>query len=484
MDGYKNTVRLARVNPGIYRLIPPGPTFLQDQLIRLCFNMFERILVPTDFSWYAQRTVRYATEIPGATGVILLHIAEDAGECMTWPSLMEARNAPCTPANALAYAGDALEKAGLSVTYEVAPPKDAGTHAAILACAEQHKADLILIGGKGRGFFKDMLLGSVSRRVIEEAKTHVLVTHFLEQPGHGNEAPDVPVATGRPLFSRILVPVDFSRPTYETIEFLSDVGGYDEIILMHVIASVEDRHDLQKKLQHSMQALSYLQRDLALGGGKIIPLIRFGDTVGEICRMADEERATLILISRFGASDYMKDGSIGSIAEEVTKRARVPVLVRYPGSSLDVQVREVGADEFPRAGEVWAHYRQQHADPSTDRIFGVFVQGDPVSLARCRRFPDGLEVDGVFTLEGFRRRGYARGAVSLLVRECGTEPLYTLSTADMIEFFRSFGFNEIPEKEMPGSIRERYSFALGDLAGADLYPMSRSAKGASEAPAG
>ncbi len=440
--------------------------------------MFERILIPTDFSWYAQRTIRYATEIPGASAAVLLHITEEAPECMTWPSSKEARNSPSTPANALAYAGEALEKAGFFVTYEVAPPKSAGIHAAILESAERNGADLVLIGGKGRGFLRDMLMGHVSKRVVEEAGVHVLVTHFTGEPGPGGEAAGAPASRERPLFSRILVPVDFSRTTFEAIEFLGEVDGYDEIILMHVIASVNDRHDLQKKLQHSMQALTFLQRDLAPGGGRVRPLIRFGDPAGEICRMAEEEQATMILVSRFGASDYLKEGPIGSIAAEVAKRARIPVLIRFPGSSRDVQVREIGVAEFPRAEETWSHYRKQRPDPSADRIFGVFVDGDLVSLARCRRDPNGLEIDGVFTQEGFRRRGYARSAVSLLVHECGAEPLYTFSTGGMIEFFRSFDFQEIPDKDMPASIRERYGFALGDLAGADLYPMKRSSRGA------
>jgi nucleotide-binding universal stress UspA family protein len=271
--------------------------------------------------------------------------------------------------------------------------------------------------------------------------------------------------------------VDFSRPTYETIDFVSEMGGYDELILLHVIATVDDRHDLQKKLKHSLQILSSLQRDLSSVFGKISPLIRFGDPAEEICRMADEERATLILISRYGASDYTRNTPIGSIAAEVARRARIPVLVRYPESPLDVEVRVLTSDELSRAEEVWSHYRQQRPDPSADRIFGVFVEGEMVSVARCRRYTDGLEVDGIFTMDEFRGRGYARKAVLLLVSECGDRPLYTYSTREMIDFFRSYGFLAIPEREVPLTIRERYSFAMGDPGGANLYPMKRGPEG-------
>ena len=54
-------------------------------------------------------------------------------------------------------------------------------------------------------------------------------------------------------------------------------------------------------------------------------------------------------------------------------------------------------DEFALAEEIWIDYHQLKADPEIDRIFGVFADDTLVSIARCRRHPDGYEVDGVFT---------------------------------------------------------------------------------------
>ena len=258
------------------------------------------------------------------------------------------------------------------------------------------------------------------------------------------------------------------------------MGGFRELVLLHVIAGVEDRTDLQTKLEHSMQRLSALQRDLDSGAERITPRIRFGDPAEEICNVAADEKATLILISRFGASDYTRNAKIGTVAAEVARQSRVPVLVRYPSLSLDVQAREIAGDELARAGEAWSHYRQQTPDRSRDRVFGVFVEQELVSLARCRRYGDGMELDGVFTREEFRGRGYAGKAVSLLVRECGTLPMFTYSTGEMVRFFESFGFASIPERDVPPSIRERYSFAAGELGNANLYPMRREASGGAE----
>jgi Acetyltransferase (GNAT) family. len=82
-------------------------------------------------------------------------------------------------------------------------------------------------------------------------------------------------------------------------------------------------------------------------------------------------------------------------------------------------------------------------------------------------------VDGVFVPDEYRNRGYARKAVEALVAACGKEPLYMHSTLALTGFYGTFGFVPIPEGELPESIRARFGFAEGNLAGADASPMNR-----------
>ncbi len=63
-----------------------------------------------------------------------------------------------------------------------------------------------------------------------------------------------------------------------------------------------------------------------------------------------------------------------------------------------------------------------------------------------------------------------------LVEACGNEPLYMHSTLDLIGFYGTFGFIAIKEHELPATIRDRFSFADGDLEGANVQPMFRPAK--------
>lgn len=139
------------------------------------------------------------------------------------------------------------------------------------------------------------------------------------------------------------------------------------------------------------------------------------------------------------------------------------------------EVLELKSAEFPAADEVWREYHGTVGDPERDRIFAVFLAGRIVSLARCRRHPDGVEVDGVFTPGTCRNRGYARMAVGALVTACHNDDLYMYAVESLAGFYAEFGFVSIPERDLPSGIRERYTWAAGNMEGAEVRPMLRRA---------
>ncbi|ACL17730.1 PAS/PAC sensor signal transduction histidine kinase [Methanosphaerula palustris E1-9c] len=138
-----------------------------------------------------------------------------------------------------------------------------------------------------------------------------------------------------------------------------------------------------------------------------------------------------------------------------------------------LSVRELSSAEFPIAEAVWVEYHQMTGDPRTDRVFAAFQDGQVVSLARCRRHPDGLEVDGVFTLIVHRSHGYAHAVVSALVEACGRELLFMYAVRDLVGFYGRYGFVPIDEHQLPPTIRERYAWAQGQMEGANVCPMRR-----------
>jgi GNAT superfamily N-acetyltransferase len=138
-------------------------------------------------------------------------------------------------------------------------------------------------------------------------------------------------------------------------------------------------------------------------------------------------------------------------------------------------VRELKGEEFPLADAAWIHYHDTTGDVKRDRIFALFIGESIVSLARCRRYTDGLEVDGVFTLEEFRRRGYSHLVMTALEEACHNDDLYMYAVKNLTDFYTRFGFETILERDLPASIRERYQWAAGNLEGADVQPMKRRA---------
>ncbi|MDD1687564.1 GNAT family N-acetyltransferase [Methanoregula sp.] len=154
-----------------------------------------------------------------------------------------------------------------------------------------------------------------------------------------------------------------------------------------------------------------------------------------------------------------------------------PLIVTTPGSSGDAVsgIRELRVSEFSLADNVWLDYHNTTGDPKTDRIFAAFSSGVIVSLARCRRHRDGLEVDGVFTPENFRKKGYSRRVMDALVEACHNDDLYMYAVRHLTGFYGQFGFKPIPESALPPDIRERYTWATGNLEGADVQPMCRKA---------
>jgi hypothetical protein len=45
----------------------------------------------------------------------------------------------------------------------------------------------------------------------------------------------------------------------------------------------------------------------------------------------------------------------------------------------------------------------------------------------------------------------------------------------LVRFYRKFGWNPIPETELPVTIKERLIFCLGEMEGCNAVPMRREA---------
>ena len=143
--------------------------------------MFKNILVPVDGSTSAHKAVDLACDLRShyAAELTFLHVLEDAGSPRiprelrqyaelehVWITEMDVRRSASE--EILQNAGARAREDGqerISTQTEVGDPASM-----ILAYAKDHDIDLIVLGSRGLGNLKGLLMGSVSHKVAQMAE--------------------------------------------------------------------------------------------------------------------------------------------------------------------------------------------------------------------------------------------------------------------------------------------------------------------------
>ena len=136
--------------------------------------MFTNVLVPVDGSETAERAIEKAVEIAKVCGAKLhfLYVA-NINQLAINACLSDAIFSAVTKAGvvslerAMEKVPDGMEKEASSETGSPA--------VVILDYLEDHPMDMVIMGSRGLGVVKGVLLGSVSQYVVEQAKCPVLV---------------------------------------------------------------------------------------------------------------------------------------------------------------------------------------------------------------------------------------------------------------------------------------------------------------------
>ena len=140
---------------------------------------------------------------------------------------------------------------------------------------------------------------------------------------------------------RILVPLDRSDVSEAIVPLVGDLarGSGGAVRLLHVAPLPENvTGKAGRVVAYADQEMERLEREGReylqaiggrLGGGPVECVVRFGGDVEEILREAEAYGADLVALSTSGKSG-LKRVILGSVAEQVFRRARVPVLL-YAG---------------------------------------------------------------------------------------------------------------------------------------------------------
>jgi len=141
------------------------------------------------------------------------------------------------------------------------------------------------------------------------------------------------------LFRKILYPTDFSDVSKKALNYLIQLkeAGTEEVVILHVVDTrslpipeiypLLDLAWLAEKQESAAQAeANKIAEKLTDSGIKTLVRIEKGIPFREIIRAESDEDISLIVIGSHGISN-VQEILLGSVSEQVIRRARKPVLV-------------------------------------------------------------------------------------------------------------------------------------------------------------
>lgn len=282
--------------------------------------MFEKILIPTDFSQNSKAVIECVKEFPGAKDVILLHIIGPADPlARVWDPGGRVAEAQAK----LSEQEMLLQGKGLNVKTMVQVLTEGELHRAIQRVADVEGANLIAMSARGKGVIEGLLLGNVAKNVLRYGNTTLLLMHYriLE----GEEGIGLEEFCPHPL-ARVLCPTDLSKPAEEAIDLIKRSEGVSEILLQHVVFQGETWKEVGHHVEEASKKVDVLASEIKKAGIKARTHVSVGSPAEEISILAGKEKVSMIAMNAYGKG-WFEQLTVGSITYDVAKKAGRPVLV-------------------------------------------------------------------------------------------------------------------------------------------------------------
>jgi len=288
-----------------------------------------RIAVGTDFSMESAVAVRQAMQLARHLGaeVILVHCypmtqaqlnahEQSLGHAEEFRQVL--REAMSQSHDRLAELHQKLTGQGAEVSQLLADsPADVGLSQA----AEQLRADLVVVGSRGRTGFSRLLLGSVAEKVVRTCPTSVLVAR----------GPEV-----RDGFRSVLLPTDLSDDTDDALELANALAREDAAVeLLHcwmepipVVyeAGITTAGLVDEIRDNAVRNTQALRDRLAGPDGDLIASVIPGRPVSGTLQHLEQGDYDLVVMSSHGRSG-LRRLMIGSVAEAVVRHAPCSVAI-------------------------------------------------------------------------------------------------------------------------------------------------------------
>lgn len=306
--------------------------------------MRDTVLVPLDGLTDSEQVLSVALAIAQAIGatVDLAHVHQVLpyfGQAPGYDNALDIEEAHRMREPIIALAKQCAREHGVPVTATLL----LGSVARTLEEYISERVRLIVMASHGRGGLSRALLGSVADRLIRRSATPVL----LVRPVDGSGSPRVmwPPA-------RVLVPLDGSGLSEEVLAPLIQLIGLaeKELFLLRImepvpslepfpdIADIADRDAQETQDADNAQASEEGQRYLDEFAARLLDdgvrarthVAIHASAANAILEYANESGADLIALATHGRSGLTR-AFVGSVADEVMRRATVSVLIVGPG---------------------------------------------------------------------------------------------------------------------------------------------------------
>ncbi len=286
--------------------------------------MFEKVLVPTDFSKYSQKVLECVGGLPGVKEVILLNVIGPSDPlARVWDPGARLEEAKTK----LEEQKSLLDGQGLKVKTRAEVMLEGEIWREIQTVADEEKVSLVVMGARGKGFVEGILLGNVAKKTLRYGSTHLLLMRYkiLEDVEGGTLE-----AFCSRLFSKVLCPTDFSEPSKEAISFVKRLKGVEEIMLLHVISRGETSEEIDAHYQDAMKKLNSMKDEIEKEGRKVTTHISVGSSPEKISAVAEKEDVSLIAMSSHGKG-WLKQLIVGSTTYDVARLGTRSVMVVKAG---------------------------------------------------------------------------------------------------------------------------------------------------------
>lgn len=304
-----------------------------------------RVLFPTDFTEHAEGAFSHAAHLAAwhGAGLDVLNVASphepEGANPMDYLPLERS-----TKTEQLYLAADAQQ--GVPVRYRQV--RRAAPAEAILAYADEHDADLIVMGTRGRQGVDRFLNASVAEEVVRRASCPTLT---VRTGGEGEAA-----EAARPA-EHVLVPVDFSENARLQVAHAAALaeGSGAALHLLHIIeeavfptfygvdAGAPPASAVVARTETALQELADSLAPVIPPGTPVRTHVRTGHPAPGVVAFAEEHACALIVVATHGRTG-LERFLMGSVAEQVVRTAPCPVFTVRPfGKSLVEEVKEEAA---------------------------------------------------------------------------------------------------------------------------------------------